>query len=116
MHMQPTWQRSFSAEVTKLYRSGPQRTTKWLLKDHRAVTKLSQSLCTKAVHGWFRVHVSGVGGGSRWGIFKSGLGLVVMTPGGWGIYKSGLELVVMMLGGWGIYKSGLQGRLEAVEH
>ena len=55
--------------------------------------------CTKAVHGWFRVHVSGVGGGSRWGIYKSWLGLVVM-----------------MLGGWGIYKSGLPGRLEAVEH
>ena len=99
MQMQPTWPRSFSAEVIKLYRSGPQRTTKWLLNDHRVVTKLLQSLCTKAVHGWFRVYVSGVGGGSRWGIYKSWLGLVVM-----------------MLGGWGIYKSGLQGRLEAVEH
>ena len=61
--MQPTWPRSFSAEVTELYWSGPQRTTKWPLNDHRVVTKSSQSLCTKAVHGWFGVYVSGVGGG-----------------------------------------------------
>ena len=75
MHMQLTGQRSFSAEVTKSYRSGPQRTTKWPLNDDRVVTKLSQSLCAKAVHGWLRVYVSGVGGG----------------VGGWGIYKSGLQ-------------------------
>ena len=64
--MQITWHRSFSTEVANLYRSGPQMTTKWPLYDHRVVTKLSQSLCTKAVHGWFRVYVSGVGGGG-WG-------------------------------------------------
>ena len=46
--------------------SSSQRTTKWPLNDHRVVTKLSQSLCAKAVHGWFRVYVSGVGGGG-WG-------------------------------------------------
>ena len=53
--------------------SGPQRATKWPLYDHRVVTKLLQSLSTKAVHGWFRVYVSGVGGGGGWGIYKSGL-------------------------------------------
>ena len=53
--------------------SSSQRTTKWPLNDHWVVTKLSQSLCAKAVHGWFRVYVSGVGGGGGWGIYKSGL-------------------------------------------
>ena len=41
--------------------------------DHWVVTKLSQSLCSKAVQGWFRVYVSGGGGGGGWGIYKSGL-------------------------------------------
>ena len=50
--MQPTWQRSFSAEVTKLCRNGTQKTTKWLLNDHRVVTKLSQSLCMYKGSAW----------------------------------------------------------------